>query len=98
MKRSPKFGPRYGYKKFGEGGETSKKPPPPKKPTPPPPISSSDDLVPRGNLPDKSVVPRSKRYGEDVKPRLARGGSVKSSASRRADGIAQRGKTRGRFV
>jgi hypothetical protein len=27
-----------------------------------------------------------------------RGGSVKSSASRRADGIAQRGKTRGKFI
>jgi len=27
-----------------------------------------------------------------------KGGSVKSSASRRADGIAQRGKTKGRFV
>ena len=28
----------------------------------------------------------------------AKGGSVKSSASRRADGIAQRGKTKGRMV
>ena len=27
-----------------------------------------------------------------------KGGMVKSSASRRADGIAQRGKTKGRFV
>jgi hypothetical protein len=27
-----------------------------------------------------------------------KGGAVKSSASRRADGIAQRGKTKGRFV
>jgi len=27
-----------------------------------------------------------------------KGGSIKSSASRRADGIAQRGKTKGRFV
>jgi len=27
-----------------------------------------------------------------------KGGSVKSSASRRADGIAKRGKTKGRFV
>ena len=27
-----------------------------------------------------------------------KGGSVKSSASRRADGVAQRGKTRGKFV
>jgi len=28
----------------------------------------------------------------------AKGGVIKSSASRRADGIAQRGKTKGRFV
>ena len=27
-----------------------------------------------------------------------KGGAVKSSASRRADGIAQRGKTRGKFI
>lgn len=30
--------------------------------------------------------------------KMRKGGSVKSSASRRADGIAQRGKTRGKFV
>jgi hypothetical protein len=30
--------------------------------------------------------------------KFKRGGSVKSSASRRADGIAKKGKTRGRFV
>jgi len=29
---------------------------------------------------------------------MAKGGSVKSSASKRADGCAQRGKTKGRFV
>ena len=29
---------------------------------------------------------------------MKKGGSVKSSASRRADGIAQRGKTKGRMV
>lgn len=28
----------------------------------------------------------------------AKGGSVKSSASRRADGVAQRGKTKGRMI
>jgi hypothetical protein len=32
------------------------------------------------------------------KPMLAKGGAVKSSASKRADGIAQRGKTKGRMV
>ena len=31
-------------------------------------------------------------------PRMRKGGAVKSSASKRADGIAQRGKTRGKFV
>ena len=35
-----KFGPRYGFKKFGKGGAT----------TPPNPM---DDLAPRGNLPTK---------------------------------------------
>ena len=35
--------------------------------------------------------------GGSVK-KYAKGGSVKSSASRRADGIAQRGKTRGRII
>jgi hypothetical protein len=35
-----------------------------------------------------------------VKPpvKKAKGGSVKSSASKRGDGIAQRGKTKGRMV
>jgi len=32
------------------------------------------------------------------KVKLAKGGMVKSSASKRADGVAQRGKTRGRIV
>jgi hypothetical protein len=30
--------------------------------------------------------------------KMAKGGSIKSSASKRADGIAQRGKTKGRMV
>jgi hypothetical protein len=34
----------------------------------------------------------------DGRPGMKKGGTVKSSASRRADGIAQRGKTRGKFV
>jgi hypothetical protein len=126
MKRMPKFGPRYGFKMFGEGGATDKKAPPPKKPTPPP--SDSDDLVPRGNLPSTPTIKPGAGFGDDI-PRkktkkLAKGGSlpdltgdgkitradvlkgrgvfkkggaVKSSASRRADGIAQRGKTKGRI-
>ena len=36
-----------------------------------------------------------KRYGVETK---AKGGSVKSSASKRGDGIAQKGKTRGKLV
>jgi len=32
------------------------------------------------------------------KPMLAKGGAVKSSASKRADGVAIKGKTKGRFV
>jgi len=116
-----------------------------------------DDLTPRGNLPDRSVIPSGKGMGDDIdadiiklphKPKkptkyepgkksrtepkegtdqilfrsggslpdltgdgkitradvlkgrgvFKKGGMVKSSASRRADGIAQRGKTKGRFV
>ena len=104
----------------------------PKKPVPP--ASPSDDLPPRGNLPDKSVIPEWQRFGygaETVKSKgkkeekklrsgglpdltgdgkitradvlkgrgvFRKGGAVKSSASKRADGIAQRGKTRGKMV
>ena len=64
--------------------------------------SPSDDLVPPSMLPDKSVIPPGKGYGDDVKKKppvkKAGGGSIKSSASRRADGCAVRGKTRGKFV
>jgi hypothetical protein len=44
---------------------------------------------------DKAIV-----YPETVKPddKKAKGGSVKSSASKRADGIASRGKTKGRMI
>jgi hypothetical protein len=68
-----------------------------------PPPSPSDDLVPRSMLPPKSVIPPGREFGAGApKPKppvkKAKGGSVKSSASRRADGIAQRGKTKGRFV
>ena len=45
---------------------------------------------------------REKEYDErlasDMGGGYKRGGSVKSSASRRADGIAQRGKTRGKYI
>ena len=45
---------------------------------------------------------REKEYDERLASDMAggykRGGSVRSSASRRADGIAQRGKTRGKYI
>jgi hypothetical protein len=34
----------------------------------------------------------------DRRPGMKKGGTVKSSASHRADGVAQRGKTRGKFI
>ena len=67
---------------------------------------SSNDLVPRSMLPSKSVIPPGKEFGAGAprpKPiprppvRKAKGGSI-SSASRRADGIAKKGKTKGRLV
>ena len=93
-------------KKFAEGGSTEEmenekkvaeflnQPPsgPAAKPKPkkkaPKPDSSSDDLINRGGLPDQSVVPPTRK---------AKGGSIKSSCCR-GDGIAERGKTKGKFV
>jgi hypothetical protein len=53
-------------------------------------------------LPDKSVSPPGKGFGDDVKKKppvkKASGGSIHSSASKRADGCAVKGKTRGKFV
>jgi hypothetical protein len=68
-----------------------------------PPPSPSDDLVPRSMLPPKSVIPPGREFGAGApkykpKKKMAGGGMAHSSASRRADGIAQRGKTKGRFV
>jgi hypothetical protein len=90
--------------------EKDKKPTPPPPPPPPPPPSSSDDLTPRGNLPEKSVIPEWRQFGYGAstpppKPKApkkpekkyASGGSV-SSASKRADGCATKGKTRGRMI
>jgi hypothetical protein len=66
-----------------------------------PPPSPSDDLIPPSMLPDKSVIPPGKGYGDDIKKKppvkKAGGGSI-GSASKRADGCAIRGKTRGKFV
>jgi hypothetical protein len=38
------------------------------------------------------------RLASDMAGGYKRGGAVKSSASKRADGIAQRGKTRGKYI
>lgn len=69
-----------------------------KKPNP------ADDLIPRSMLPDRSVIPAGREFGAGApkpKPRppikKAKGGSI-SSASKRADGIAKKGKTRGRII
>lgn len=45
----------------------------------------------------KSAFLKAAREAREVDG-MKRGGTIKSSASRRADGIAQRGKTRGKFV
>jgi hypothetical protein len=71
---------------------------------PKPPASPSDDLPPRGNLPEKSVIPPGKGFGDDIprkkeeKPKKMRSGGMATSASRRADGIAKKGKTRCKMV
>ncbi len=66
-----------------------------------PPTSPRDDLVPPSMLPDVSVIKPGAGFGDDIKAKKpikrAKGGSV-SSASKRADGCAVKGKTRGKFV
>ena len=131
MKRTPKFGPRYGMKRFNEGGSASK---PEKK------SSGFKDAL--GTLSplfgmlsghgafgknDLGILPalarRARKRRADgsemteaaeaaeaaessASPTMRRGGKVKkysgggstSSASKRADGCATKGKTRGKFV
>jgi len=73
----------------------------------------NDDLVYRGPMEmDKNGIPRVKHNPNAIKEwqelerkpskagiqLLKKGGSVKSSASKRADGCAIKGKTRGRMV
>lgn len=67
-----------------------------------PPTSPSDDLVPPHMLPDVPTIKPGAGFGDDIKPtkpkkKMAGGGSV-GSASKRADGCAVKGKTRGKFV
>lgn len=81
------------------------------KPPAPKTGSPSEDLIPRSMLPESSVIPEWRQFGYMETPPPAAtnkpapkkggkagGGVIKSSASKRADGIAQRGKTRGRIV
>jgi len=77
-------------------------------------MASSDDLIPRSMLPDKPPPrPRTKAERIPLKKieemmgetkegvkivKKAKGGMARSSASKRADGCAVRGKTRGKMV
>jgi len=76
--------------------------------TPAPKVGGpSQDLTPRGNLPDVSVIKPGAGFGDDIKAKKPGGkyvgGRIKKmsnggSASSRADGCAVKGKTRGKFV
>lgn len=67
-------------------------------------VDKQDEMA-RRDASMKNYAPRRDPYAEDRKKEYKRGGAVKkmasggsvSSASRRADGIAQRGKTKGKF-
>lgn len=67
------------------------------------PGDPSMDLVTPDMLPDKPVIPPGREMGGGIKKK-AGGGSVYArgakvgSASSRADGCAERGKTKGKFV
>ena len=67
------------------------------------PGNPSMDLVPPSMLPEKPVIPPGREMGGGIKKK-AGGGSVYArgakvgSASSRADGCAERGKTKGKFV
>ena len=105
MKRAAKFGPRYGMKRFDQGGPMPPMMPPKRRLPPDAPSDPSLDLPPRGNLPDRSVIPPGRGFGDDIprkkppkKPKTMRKGGSVSSASKRADGCAVKGKTRGKFV
>ena len=83
---------------------------PSQNPTPvmPPPATTGGNMRPppanTGVVPPSRVPMKTMKKGGKVAPAKAKtscyksGGSVKSSASSRGDGCAQRGKTRGRFV
>ena len=66
------------------------------------PVSPSDDLINREALPDVPTIKPGAGFGDDIKKappkKKMAGGGMASSASRRADGIAVRGKTRCKMV
>jgi hypothetical protein len=65
--------------------------------TPPP----KTEMAPKRKLTPAEIVERMKKVNPPNKPdmpkKYAKGGSV-SSASKRADGVAMKGKTKGKFV
>lgn len=70
-----------------------------------PPTSPRDDLVPPHMLPDVPTIKPGAGFGDDIKKappsppkKKMAGGGMASSASRRADGIAKKGKTRCKMV
>ena len=66
-----------------------------------PPTSPRDDLVPPHMLPDVPTIKPGAGFGDDIKKapkKKMAGGGIAASASRRADGIAKKGKTRCKMV
>ena len=68
-----------------------------------PPSPDEGPTLDRGMTSTLPVRPRGERQmkaAKDIRSAMGmkKGGSVKSSASKRADGIATKGKTKGRFV
>ncbi len=67
-----------------------------------PPTSPRDDLVPPSMLPDVPTIKPGAGFGDDIKKappkKKMAGGGMASSASRWADGIAKKGKTRCKMV
>jgi hypothetical protein len=65
----------------------------------PPPSDQSSGTSQTFNIqPSASASPTSDSSNSDDTKSFKRGGKVKSSASKRGDGIAQRGKTRGKYL
>ena len=61
------------------------------------PVPSDSEVAPKRPMTRDEIVDKMTKAGQPIPPKYAGGGSV-SSASRRGDGAAQRGRTKGRFV